>query len=99
MGVGFRFLTMTVPCLSLSLMFYSFQFCLCFLFFYFFLFCFVLDVVQNYVTRVGDEFVIIGNDVLMKCAVPSFAVDLVILTGWVINEDTEIVADSNQNGN
>lgn len=64
-----------------------------------FLLFFVLDVAQNYVTGVGDEFVIIGNDVLMKCAVPSFAVDFVILTGWVISEDIEIVADSNQNGN
>ena len=95
MGVRFRCLTITVPCLSLSLMF-SFSF---FIYVSIFLLFFVLDVAQNYVTGVGDEFVIIGNDVLMKCAVPSFAVDFVILTGWVISEDIEIVADSNQNGN
>ena len=47
----------------------------------------------------SDEFVIIGNDVLLKCSVPGFALDLVTLNGWVTNEGFEIVANSNNNGN
>ena len=42
----------------------------------------------------SDEFVIIGNDVLLKCSVPSFALDFIILNGWVTNEGVEILANS-----
>ena len=40
------------------------------------------------------EFVIIGNDVLLKCSVPSFALDFILLNGWVTNEGVEILANS-----
>jgi hypothetical protein len=42
-------------------------------------------VYQDYETRVGDEFVIIGNDVLIKCDVPSYAADYLQVVGWVTN--------------
>ena len=57
-----------------------------------------LDVAQNYETRVSDEFVIIRNDALLKCSVPSYAVDFLILNGWVTNEGLEIDANFNENG-
>ena len=71
---------------------YREYFCLLLLFFTF------LDVTQNYETRVSDEFVIIRNDALLKCSVPSYAVDFLILNGWVTNEGLEIVANFNENG-
>lgn len=67
--------------------------------FFRFLFLLVpLDVGQNYETRVGDEFVILGNDALVKCGVPSFAADYLQVIGWVIDEDLEILTTSNING-
>ena len=58
-----------------------------------------VDVVQTYETRVADEFVIIGNDALVKCSVPSYAADFMEVVGWVTNEDYEItnLVDGNQN--
>lgn len=69
-----------------------------FLLFHFFTMTFV-DVVQTYETRVADEFVIIGNDALVKCSVPSYAADFMEVVGWVTNEDYEItnLVDGNQN--
>ena len=70
-----------------------------FVYYYYFYFSFpFLDVAQNYETRVSDEFVIIRNDALLKCSVPSYAVDFLILNGWVTNEGLEIVANFNENG-
>ena len=75
----------------LFLLFYSY-------YFIFFTLTFV-DVVQTYETRVADEFVIIGNDALVKCSVPSYAADFMEVVGWVTNEDYEItnLVDGNQN--
>ncbi len=42
---------------------------------------------QSYETRVGDEFVIVGNDVLMKCDIPSFAADLLSVSAWRTEPD------------
>ena len=74
----------------------------CFFYSYFFHFFFTLtlvDVVQTYETRVADVFVIIGNDALVKCTVPSYAADFMEIVGWVTNEDYEItnLVDGNQN--
>ena len=38
---------------------------------------------SHFETRIGDEFVILGNDALMKCQVPSFVSDFLSVTGWV----------------
>ena len=55
--------------------------------FFFFYFCtFLLSflvIVSHFETRIGDEFVILGNDALMKCQVPSFVSDFLSVTGWV----------------
>ena len=42
---------------------------------------------------------IIGNDALVKCSVPSYAADFMEIVGWVTNEDYEItnLVDGNQN--
>ena len=50
---------------------------------------------QDYETRVGDEFVIIGNDVLMKCDFPGFASDQLQVVGWNFgnpeNQDEDVM--------
>ena len=40
---------------------------------------------QDYTTKAEDEYVIRGNDVLMKCKVPSFVSDQINVVGWVDN--------------
>lgn len=42
---------------------------------------------QEYSTKAEDEYVIKGNDVLVKCKIPSFVSDFVSVIGWVDNED------------
>ena len=44
---------------------------------------FFLVIVSHFETRIGDEFVILRNDALMKCQVPSFVSDFLSVTGWV----------------
>ena len=56
----------------------KFKFFLIFARFYYF-----LVIVSPFETRIGDEFVILGNDALMKCQVPSFVSDFLSVTGWV----------------
>lgn len=38
---------------------------------------------QFYQTRVIDEYVLLGNSVVLKCLVPSFVADFVQVLGWV----------------
>ena len=40
---------------------------------------------QLYTTQAEDEYVIQGNDVLIKCKVPSFVADFVSVVGWIDN--------------
>lgn len=37
---------------------------------------------QSYATRVESKDVIVGNDALMKCEIPSFVADFVTVVGW-----------------
>ena len=37
---------------------------------------------QSYVTHVNQEYVILGNAIVMKCGIPSFVADFVFVTGW-----------------
>ena len=62
---------------------------------YFPMFCFLLVVSQEYSTRAGDVYVIIGNSALMKCDVPSFVADFVSVNSWVDNQGQEHFATNN----
>ena len=42
-----------------------------------------LAVNQEYSTKAEDEYVIQGNDVLLKCKIPSFVADFVSVVGWI----------------
>ena len=41
----------------------------------------------------------IGNDVLLKCNIPSFVADFLTVHGWVASEGDQILANQNTLGN
>lgn len=45
---------------------------------------------QFYQTRVIDEYVLLGNSVVLKCLVPSFVADFVQVVGWVDDNGNHI---------
>ena len=53
---------------------------------------FHIAVNQNYSTKAEDEYVIRGNDVLMKCKIPSFVSDYISVVGWIDNDFKEILS-------
>ena len=65
-----------------------------------FFFCppFFKGVTQDYETRVADEFVMIGNDALLKCATPSYAADYLQVIGWVTSNNIRITPNAFQDG-
>jgi hypothetical protein len=52
---------------------------------------FCLAVGQVYQTRVSDVFVIIGNDALVSCSLPSFASEFLSITSWVTSNGHQIM--------
>ena len=58
---------------------------------------YISAIVQNYATNVYGEDVMIGNDVLLKCAIPSFLADFLSVTGWVGSEGAQITATQDYN--
>ena len=58
----------------------------------------LLVVGQVYETRVGDEFVILGNDVFVKCLLPSFVSDNVMVDGWITSEGIEVAQSLRNTG-
>ena len=56
---------------------------------------------QNYTTKAEDEYVIRGNDVIVKCKVPSFVSDYIQVVAWMDNDFAEIlpqqIVDSKNN--
>ena len=64
------------------------------------LFSFALVVIQPYETDVGKEYVIVGNDAIMKCAIPSFVADFVSIVSWMSSEDElKSLTQENSQGN
>ena len=53
-----------------------------------------LVVSQEYSTKAEDEYVIVGNDVLMKCKVPSFVSDQVTVINWIDNQGETLYSGS-----
>ena len=46
---------------------------------------------QHFSTRAEDEDVILGNDVLIRCRVPSFVGDFVDVVGWINSDGVNFV--------
>ena len=44
---------------------------------------------QNYVAYVEMEHVVLGNDALFKCKIPSYVADLASVAGWVDSQGND----------
>ena len=49
---------------------------------------------QNYVTESDNEYVILGNDALMKRDIPSFVSDLIEIQSWIDSEENMYLENS-----
>ena len=56
-------------------------------------------VVQSYDANVAMEDVLLSNDVLFKCNIPSFISDFVSVIGWVDSEGSNHNAENQYLGN
>ena len=54
---------------------------------------------QDYKMDVHPEYVMLGNDVLLKCSFPSFVADFVVLLSWIDSEASEYSLATNRKGN
>jgi hypothetical protein len=50
---------------------------------------------QTYTSGPEEEYVIVGNDALMKCKIPSFVSDFVSVVSWVDSEVNEYYPHKN----
>ena len=50
---------------------------------------------QSYKTGASEEYIIIGNDALMKCYIPSFVTDFVSVANWEDSEGVLIFENDN----
>jgi len=64
------------------------------------LFVFFMHTVVNqlYQTRVIDEYVLLGNSVVLKCLVPSFVADFIHVLGWVDDSGNNIGSNVDKQG-
>lgn len=49
---------------------------------------------QSYQVNVHDEYVLLGNAGLLRCLVPSFVSDFVLIDSWVGDDDIHITPNS-----
>ena len=53
---------------------------------------------HQYKTGVSEEYVIVGNDAIVKCNIPSFVSDFVDIDSWVDSEANDIFPDTDNIG-
>ena len=53
---------------------------------------------HQYKTGVSEEYVIVGNDAIVKCNIPSFVTDFVAVDSWVDSEANDIFPDTDNTG-
>jgi hypothetical protein len=53
---------------------------------------------QDYETHVGQEYVIQGNDVILKCGFPSFVSDLLHIVSWEDDSGAVYYSQASKNG-
>jgi hypothetical protein len=53
-------------------------------------------IVQPYETDVPAEYVLLGNDVIFKCKIPSFVDDFVTIINWIDSEGDSIYPKINK---
>ena len=54
---------------------------------------------NSYRVVVDEEQVMLGNDILLKCDIPSFEADFISVVGWVDSEGQSNVLDDKYDGN
>lgn len=60
----------------------------------------VFAVVQQfYQTEVNNEYVIRGNAAVLKCSIPSFVADFVVVVSWFDSEGNNFSMDEKNHGN
>ena len=55
-------------------------------------------ILQDYQTEISNEHVILGNEAIFKCSIPSFVSDFVTITAWVDNKATSFELNSLHHG-
>ena len=50
---------------------------------------------QHYKTGGSEEYIILGNDAIIKCNIPSFVSDFVTVDSWVDSEGGQIFENEN----
>ena len=58
----------------------------------------IAAVTQPFNTEAHNEYVVLGNDAILKCSIPSFVADFISVIGWVDNESNNFQKYDN-NGN
>jgi hypothetical protein len=53
---------------------------------------------QPYDVYVDTEHIILGNDGLLKCRIPSFVADLISVSGWTDNLENAFLPEANNYG-
>ena len=43
-------------------------------------------ILQDYQTEISNEHIILGNEAIFKCSIPSFVSDFVTVEAWLDNE-------------
>lgn len=59
---------------------------------------FLTVVQQYYQTEVNNEYVIRGNAAVLKCSIPSFVADFVVVVSWVDTDGNNFNMDSKNFG-
>ena len=54
-------------------------------------------ILQKYLVEIHNEHIILGNDAIFKCSIPSFVSDFVSVQAWVDNEANAFEINSNGN--
>ena len=54
-------------------------------------------ILQKYLVEISNEHIILGNDAIFKCSIPSFVSDFVSVKAWVDNEANAFEINSNGN--
>lgn len=47
----------------------------------------------------NDEFVLRGNAAILKCLLPSFVADFVLIDAWILDETLEITSSIDEENN
>jgi hypothetical protein len=51
----------------------------------------ILVVSQDYIVEVHNKHIILGNDILVACEIPSFVSDLIDVVAWVDNQGSQFL--------